>query len=180
MEQLAGLQQSLDSLFGTIRENSNKVSVTATISKDLNKLAHELNGLMGRFSFEKHQNAERVDHEKRCCPRAHNGLLAMLHAEGNSRIEGISSDFSMCGMQLRLPPGTKISKGDKREIDLFTPCGSVEEFKKQKPLQIRVEVIWARSQADSLACGLAFEKLKPEQNQRLEDCFKYFHKPSHY
>jgi hypothetical protein len=86
----------------------------------------------------------------------------------------------MCGMQLRLPPGTRIAKGDKREIDLFTPCASVEEFKKQKPLQIRVEVIWARSQADSLACGLAFEKLKADQQQRLEDCFKYFHKPSHY
>lgn len=182
MEQLGGLQGSLDSLFATIRENGNKVSVTATISSDLNKLAHELNSLMGRFTFEKHQSAHMIDHEKRRYPRAHNGLLIKLHGEGGSRVDGVSSDFSMCGMQLRLPVGTAVVAGKREHIDLFTPVASVEEYKRQRPLQLEVQFKWIKPGSDALVCGVEHdvEALNPEQQQRLKHCFDYFHKSSHY
>lgn len=180
MGRLGELQHRLDSLFTTIRENSNKVAVTATISTDLNKLAHELNRLMGRFTFEKQQRLGKVDHEKRCCPRAENGLLVLLQADGGSKVEGISKDFSMCGMQLRLPLGTAIQKGEDRQIEVYTTFTSQEEFRHQKPVLIDAQVIWVRQQADCCVCGLSYSGLSLEKQQRLESCFRYFQKPAHY
>ena len=180
MERLGELQHRLDSLFTTIRENSNKVAVTATISTDLNKLSHELNRLMGRFTFEKQQRLGKVDHEKRCCPRAENGLLVLLQADGGSKVEGISKDFSMCGMQLRLPLGTAIQKGEDRQIEVYTTFTSQEEFRRQKPVLIEAQVIWVRQQADCCVCGLSYSGLSLEKQQRLESCFRYFQKPAHY
>ena len=182
MERLRGLHDSLDSLFATIRENGNKVSVTATISSDLNKLAHELNGLMGRFAFEKHQQVNTIDNEKRRYPRARNGLLVKLYGEGGSRIEGVSSDFSMSGMQLRLPVGTNVAEGGRERIDLFTPVSSVEEYKRQQPLHLEVQFKWIKPGSDALICGVEYkaDALRPEQQQRLKQCFDYFHKQSHY
>lgn len=180
MNRLTELQQSLSSLLTSLHDNSAKVSVTATISGDLNRLAHDLNQQMGIFSFEKQHCAARRDNEKRRYPRAHNGLLVRITLCSNEVLEGISSDFSLSGMQLRLPRGAHLRKGEQHQIQLFTPCNSADDYTRQTPLTLTGTIVWTRETGENTVCGLDFIVLTAEQTQRLQHCLEYFHKPAHY
>ena len=180
MERLQQLQDSLDSLFVTIKDSGSKVGITATISTDLNLVTQEIVDLMANFTFDKHTVISGQDHEKRMSPRASNGLLTFVTCNGDKiEAEGITSDFSLTGVQLRLPAGSSLTSSTIA-LDIMTPFDSLEEYQRQKPLRLEARVVWNRTKDANDLYGLKFQGLNAQQQQRLEACFDYFGKNAHY
>jgi len=181
MEQLSTLQLSLDSLFHTIRDNGSKVGITATISSDLNKVTQEFNKLMTRFSFDTTTTILPNENENRLHPRAQNGLLVSVLREGQQTpAKGISSDFSLSGLKLRLPGSNDIANNETLELDIMTPFRSRDDFERQTPLRVAARVVWSSKEEANSLYGLHFIDATPQQLQRIESCFAYFHKNSRF
>jgi methyl-accepting chemotaxis protein len=181
MERLQQLQGSLDSLFETIKESGSKVGITATISTDLNQVTQEIIKLMDNFSFDTRTLVTPSAHEQRQYPRAKNELLTFVLCNGHTlAAEGITSDFSLSGLQLRLAAGSTIASGSLLTLEIMTPHDSLEEYQRQEPLRVQARVVWRRAQATNTLYGLEFQTLTPAQERRLEDCFEYFGKNPRY
>jgi methyl-accepting chemotaxis protein len=180
MDRLQQLQDSLDYLFVTIKDSGSKVGITATISTDLNKVAKEIVQMMGNFSFDTNAPPSDQDHEQRMNPRANNGLMTYVICNGEKiGVEGVTSDFSMSGVQLRIPLGNPIPAASIA-IDIMTPYERLDEYQRQKPLRLEVVVAWTRSTSEHLLYGLNFKSLSHQQQKRLEECFRYFGKTPRY
>lgn len=180
-EQLSTLQQSLDSLFSTIRDNGSKVGITATISEDLNKVTHEFNTLMSQFTFDTSLVITPKDHEKRRAPRTQNGLLVTLNSPAFSKpVKGITKDFSLTGMQLRLPDEIELPKGTVVELEVMLPCETLSKYEKQTPVYLAAKVVWCRMEGKKSSMGLDYSGIAKDQEERLIKCFSYFHKNSSY
>ena len=181
MERLGELQNSLDSLFETIRESGSKVGVTATISTDLNQVTKQIVALMANFTFDTHTEIAENDHEHRRSPRAHNGLLTFVTCNGDKiEAEGVTSDFSLTGVQLRLPVDTVMPEVSRLTLEVMTPFDSLEQYQGQKPLRLTARVVWSRKSGANLLYGLKFLSVDPAQQKRLEACFAYFDKNARY
>ena len=181
MERLQQLQGTLDSLFETVKESSSKVGITSNISADLNVVSQEILKLMSHFSFDTHTIITPALSEHRRDPRAENGLLVIVSAEGhNSRTEGVTSDFSVSGMQLRLPAGSMPPAASAWTLDIMTPYDSLEEYAHQQPLRLEARVIWSRRDGPNTLYGLEFQSVSHEQKSRLEQCIRHFGKNPHY
>ena len=176
MERLKQLQDSLDLLFETVKESGSKVGITATISTDLNQVTQEIIKLMDKFRFDRQMMTTPAEHELRRHPRAKNGLLAWVCSDGKRIAEGITSDFSLSGVQLRLPLDSMIGVGARITLEIMTPHSSIEEYQNQHPLRTEAHVVWRRATGSHTLYGLEFEKLTSEQESRLARCFEYFSK----
>lgn len=181
MERLHALQQSQEWLFATIKESGSKVGITATISNDLNKLTKEFNRLLDSFTFAADTTIPPASVEKRRSPRAENGLLVLLRQDQDAApIKGITSDFSMTGIRLRLSESMELARGTGVGLEVMTPSGSLREYGNQKPLTCSARVVWSIQEGEGTVCGLEFDGLSPEQKQRLEGCFRHFRKNAYF
>jgi len=177
MDRLSELQQSQESLFHTIKDNGAKIGVTATISEDLNAVTKQFNRLLDNFTFKTETEIGRADKENRRFPRANNGLLVLVRQPGSQQeTKGITSDFSMTGLQLRISDRNELERGSEVDLDIMTPSSSLDDYEHQMPLKVKARVVWCRSQGTGTACGLEFKSLEPAQLQRLESCFRHFKK----
>lgn len=182
MQRLEQLQVSLDSLFETIKESGSKVGVTAAISTDLNQVTKEIIQLMSNFTFDTTNFVQSTDHENRKDPRAQNGLLTIvIECDGSKiNVEGITSDFSMSGLQLRLPATAELKKNSQLTLEIMTPHDSLNAYQKQQPLRLDSKIVWIKGQGLNALYGLEFLHLNNQQTKRLEECFGYFSKNARY
>jgi methyl-accepting chemotaxis protein len=181
MKRLQQLQGSLESLFTTLKESSSRVGITATISTDLNQVTQKIVKLMENFTFDTRTVITASDGELRRYPRAKNELLTFVRCDGQAvEAEGITSDFSLSGLQLRLPAGSTIPSGSMLTLEIMTPHDSLEEYQRQQPLKVQAEAVWHRAHAANTLYGLEFRNVTPAQQQRIEACFQYFGKNSRY
>jgi len=172
---LKQLQQRLDSFFMTLKESSSKVAVTATISADLKASAKEINELMGKFVFNEAYKANRADHEKRRTPRATNGLLTTLLCENPAmEVLGVTSDFSLVGMKLRVPTALDLKPKTPVSITIKTPEKTDIAFKAQVPLTLQGLIVWTRQEGLATIYGVEFKNIDHVQKQRITACFEYF------
>jgi len=175
------LQGSVNALFETICDSASKVGVTATISADLNRMASDINALMEGFTFDAHCHVEARANEKRLHPRAEIGLLTYVWCDGKKlEAKGVTSDFSLTGMQLRMPTGTGFVASSKLRVDIMTPYDSAEEYRRQQPLNIGVRMVWHREEAKNTLFALEFQDMTGAQHSRIENCFTYFKRNARY
>ncbi|MBJ6727393.1 methyl-accepting chemotaxis protein [Geomesophilobacter sediminis] len=181
MERLQSLKGSQESLFYTIEDNGSKVGVTATISADLNEVTKEFNRLLETFTFNTQAIIAPSQNEKRRHPRAQNGLLVEVHQEGIlPHLKGVTKDFSLSGLQLRLSGERAIDTGRMVELLIMPPSLSVEEFGRQAPLTVMARVVWSRSETTGSTCGCEFANVTPAQLRGIESCFAHFKKNSRF
>ena len=175
------LQECLDSLFGTIRENGLKVGVTSTISSDLNLASTQINNLMTKFTFRKEASLRLEHQEKRQHPRRSNGMLTFVHCDGvKIDAEGLTEDFSLSGVKLRLPADSVTSSASSFHLEIMTPFRRFEDFQNQQPLRLDAKVVRRGREGNNIVFGLEFQNPTREQTQRLEACFEHFNKEARY
>ena len=180
MGRLESLHESVDALSEAISDSASKVGVTATISADLNRMAHDINALMRGFTFDATFRDAPKEHEKRRTPRAKIGLLTSIWC-GDRKIEekGVTSDFSLSGVKLRLPKGTDLSASTLR-LEIMTPYDSHEDYQQQSPLSVEARMIWQRQDGDDMLYALEFVNSNRATEKRLEECFAYFNRVARY
>jgi methyl-accepting chemotaxis protein len=176
MEQFQLLRSTLDQLFETLNASSSKVETTATIGDDLYRITEKLNALMRGFRFNHYTPHQKVENEKRKHPRAENSLLVKVHHHGHTT-EGISSDFSLSGIQVRLCE--PIGRDESISMDVYLPHDDLDQYASQEPLQVQGRVAWHRpdeKEAGRHYIGVKFENVDDYGKKRLEKCFAYFNK----
>jgi methyl-accepting chemotaxis protein len=130
---------------------------------------------MAGFTFESSKLIEAAQHEKRHFPRAQNNLLVGI-LQGDTRQEGVSSDFSLTGLRLRLPRA--LDEGQPIELSLFLPHDDINHYAKQEPLRIKGRITWQRKEGDKFTYGVEFISPTESQLQMIKKCFAFFDKNS--
>lgn len=178
---LQALQQTLDRLFETLGESASKVETTAAIGDDLYKVTEKLNRLMAGFTFHHDAVLQKNSHEKRRFPRAQNSLLVKVRNE-SGLMEGISSDFSLSGIQLRV--SEPLDQPQNCELLVYMPKADIGQYETQTPLSLRARVAWDRHEQhrgrEQFVYGMEFVELSDSARAQLRAGFDFFRKnPEH-
>lgn len=180
-QQLDALQQTLDSLFATLGESSSKVETTAAIGDDLFNVTEKMKKLLSGFVFDYEERIEQQQHEQRQYPRAQHSLLAKI-PQGHSHIEGISSDLSLSGIQLRMP--LALDENDEVAMKLYLPYDDIQEYENQIPMQFSGHIVWSKEEERNgrhqYIYGIEFVDLNEEQRRQIELAFNFFSKNAEY
>jgi len=174
LDQFRLLQQTLDTLFQTLRESSNKVEVTAAISDDLRSVAARLNTIMARFSFTHSTLIDKAQNEQRRAPRLQSNLRVLVEQRGE-RFEGVTSDVSLVGARLRLR--RSIASDQTLTVLIYLPAEEMALYEQQAPLKVSGRVAWSEGgSGEDCVCGVEFFELDEQQRAGLARCFEYFGK----
>ena len=173
LEQLVQLKQTLDKLFETMGESSSKVETTATIGEDLLGVTDRINELLAEFTFNHDEVIERDQNEHRDYPRIHEHLLVKIDNNGHM-IEGVSNDFSLSGIQIRLH--NRIPERENVELKLYKPFDDAQQYEQQIPLKFNGAVQWEREADGYYIYGLKYNEITSEHKQFMQACFNYFNK----
>ncbi|HOG03792.1 MAG TPA: methyl-accepting chemotaxis protein, partial [Accumulibacter sp.] len=174
LDQFRLLQQTLDTLFQTLRESSNKVEVTAAISDDLRSVAARLNTIMARFSFTHSTLIDKAQNEQRRAPRLQSNLRVLVEQRGE-RFEGVTSDVSLVGARLRLR--RSIASDQALTVLIYLPAEEMALYEQQAPLKVSGRVAWSEGgSGEDCVCGVEFFELDEQQRAGLARCFEYFGK----
>jgi methyl-accepting chemotaxis protein len=167
------LQKTLEELFSTLHESSDKVETTAIIGDGLHKVTGKMNQLMAGFTFNHSQSILAEQHEKRTAPRASNRLLVRVE-QGDLAMECCSLDFSMSGIRLQM--NKKLDRTNPIMMELYLPQDDLAQYRTQKPVRVPGKISWQRVEDDKYVCGVAYENVTGEVERGLRECFKYYNK----
>lgn len=174
LDQFRLLQHTLDTLFQTLRESSNKVEVTAAISDDLRSVAARLNAIMARFSFTHSPVIDKAQNEQRRAPRLQSNLRVLVEQRGE-QFEGVTSDVSLVGARLRL--GRSIASDQTLTLSIYLPADDMALYERQVPLKVSGRVAWSEGETgEDCTCGVEFFDLNEQQRAGLARCFEHFGK----
>lgn len=176
--QFATLRGNLGELFDTLQSNTSKVEVTANISDDLYKITQQLNGLIAGFRFE-HTVREiaRAPQEKRRNPRFEQSLLAQVK-NGDRVLDGVTSDLSLSGMQLRIHE--RLPEGEAVHFALVPPADDRGSYAQQLPIELSGRVCRLRVDDGSHYYGIEFIGLDQAKIAKLKACIEFFHRKAEY
>ena len=167
------LKKTLEGLFVTLHESSEKVETTAIIGDGLHKVTGKLNQLMAGFTFIHMHSIHTEQHEKRTAPRASNRLLVHV-VQGDLSMECCSLDFSLVGIRLQM--NKKLDRTKPIEMELYLPQEDLRDYEKQRPVKLQGKISWQRVEEDKFVCGVAFEKVSADVGGKLRESFKYYNK----
>jgi len=178
MGQFEHLRETLNNLFTALQANAAKVEVTANIGDDLNKVTHRLNQLMTGFRFEHIvEDAARNDNEQRNYPRFEQSLLVRVLQSGE-KSDGISSDLSLSGMQLRTHE--KLNPRQTIQLDILLPQPNRAAYDTQQPLRMNGRIARYWSTEENYFYGIEFIDIAKTERDKLKRCFDFFNKKSEY
>ena len=176
-QQLVALKETLNSLFETLGESSSKVETTAAIGDDLFGVTEKMKKLLAGFSFNYEETIEQQQHEQRQHPRAQHSLLAKIK-KGHLQMEGITSDLSLSGMQLRVPD--KLDELDNVHMKMFLPYTDIHQYEKQIPMTFTGKVAWSKEDEkhgrQQYIYGVEFTNINEQQQQHIKQAFEFFSK----
>ncbi|MCE1172830.1 MAG: methyl-accepting chemotaxis protein [Azovibrio sp.] len=175
--ELDRLQQTLEALFSTLHESGSKVDATAAIGDTIFQVSERLNQTMGGFKFHREIQGSRPAGDKRAYPRAENSLRVNVQYQ-DSLLEGVSLDISLSGLRLAL--AGELPEDVELGLEVFLPRNSLEEFRNQRPLQVRGLVMWRRREGEGFLYGIRFEQVSQADRQALRQAVAYFNKPAEY
>ena len=175
--ELDRLQQTLEALFSTLHESGSKVDATAAIGDTIFQVSERLNQTMGGFKFHREIQGSRPAGDKRAYPRAENSLRVNVQYQ-DSLLEGVSLDISLSGLRLAL--AGELPEDVELGLEVFLPRNSLEEFRNQRPLQVRGLVMWRRREGEGFLYGIRFEQVSQADHQALRQAVAYFNKPAEY
>ncbi len=181
MEQLAGLQATLEKLFATLNESSTKVETTAAIGNDLHRVTGTLTEAMSGFQFQRMIEVDAVKPagDKRRFPRLERGMLVLVASQdGDMKMESLATDLSLSGMKLIVPK--ELDKDRPVTLSVQMPADTLADYQNQKPLAIQARICWQRAEDGRHACGVEFRDLVGWQREELEKIFGFYHKAAVY
>ncbi|MDR2884208.1 MAG: methyl-accepting chemotaxis protein, partial [Deferribacteraceae bacterium] len=172
------LQNGLDSLFNTISETSDKIGITNSVSTDLTRLSAEFNSLMNSFKFTDEVMKEKagIDNARKH-PRVQNSLMMTVKKAGTVDVlNGISSDFSLSGLQMRINGNSNLTNKDTVELSIMLPYNTQHEYNNQTPLRVQATIVWKKEFGVEKLYGVKFINVASDFATKFDRAFKYFNK----
>ena len=103
-------------------------------------------------------------------------LVHVLQNEEKS--DGISSDLSLSGMQLRTHE--KLNPRQAVKLDILLPQANREAYETQQPLRIHGRIARYWSSEDNYYYGIEFVDIAEAERKKLKRCFDFFNKKAEY
>ncbi len=173
LEQFAMLEATLQTLFSILKDNGTKVDTTAAIGGDLRMVSGRLNKIMSGFKFNSEIVITAAQHEKRRNPRAQNTLRVKV-SQGESELEGLSSDFSLNGLRLKVSKG--LNEHEQLGLSIQLPAEDMVQYETQKPLQLKGRITWQGKEQENFLYGIEFLNVLESQQSLIKQCFAFFHR----
>ncbi|WP_047236598.1 methyl-accepting chemotaxis protein [Chromobacterium subtsugae] len=177
MQRLDTLRSTLAKLLDTMSDNALKVRTTGVISRDLYRVTGNLSQIMEKFRFDPNWTPTARSNEHRRHPRVNKNLLVQVDDGGQKR-DATTVDFSLTGLQLRLPMPLQAKAGSELPLSIQLPQDSIERYSKQQPLTLTAKLLWTRKTEEGELYGFSFGRPNPQQLAQLEQAFMFFcHNP---
>ncbi|MCW9025226.1 MAG: methyl-accepting chemotaxis protein [Gammaproteobacteria bacterium] len=180
-QQFLALKDTLNGLFETLGESSSKVETTAAIGDDLFNVTEKMKKLLSGFVFNYEEMIEQQQHEKREHPRAQHSLLTKIN-NGSGHIEGITTDLSLSGIQLRLP--SEVKDAENVVMKIYLPYADIKQYKQQTPMCFSGKVVWSKldekNHREQYSYGIEFTNVSEEQRHQIKQAFEFFSKNIEY
>ncbi|MFE8070893.1 methyl-accepting chemotaxis protein [Marinobacteraceae bacterium S3BR75-40.1] len=178
-DQIQGLddvRDTLQTLFGTLRENAQKIGNTANIGDALFSLNGDLQGQLKGMTYREVNAADNPPpgvHERRAAPRVPGHLLVTAEVDGE-RLEGMSRDISMTGMQLLLKH--RLGEGQKLRLGIRLPTEDTHDFQHQDVCTLQGNIVRMQEQDNRYQYGIHFDALNHSEKKALERCIDFFNR----
>lgn len=170
LEQFESLQESLDRLFQILVENTCKISSTADIGDSLYNVTNNLKAVMAGFVANSDREHNR-EAEQRVAPRMSGNF--MVRVQFNDRdLAGMSEDFSMTGMRLRL--AEPIEEGCEVQLVLRLPGASPGDRMDASTAIVNAAPVWHRSDGTQHIYGMNFTGNEGNRRVQLRNFVEYF------
>ena len=173
IENLRVLSDTLDKLFSTLTESSMKVEITANIGGNLYLVSNRLNELMADFVFKPSVTNEGIANDKRKSPRVKESLLVKI-TQDDMKLEGLTRDFSLIGMQFILTH--KLNTEKNLNVGIYLPSGNKEKYQNQMPVEIMGQVVWQRQEGRNFHSGIQFINVGAKEQRYLQECYEFFNR----
>ena len=173
------LEIRLTTLAETLSANALKVHTTGAIGQDLYQVTERLRKLIQHFQFDQSQVVEPIPNEHRQTPRYANHLLVRIDDRGTER-DALTADFSMTGLQLRLPQTISTPVGGTVSMKIIPPADKFDSYAAQPSLSLSGTIRWQRACEDGVHYGIEFTDCDIGKQQQLTRCFDYFNESPNY
>jgi methyl-accepting chemotaxis protein len=179
MSQFGVLQETLETLFFTMRENGTKVEATAAIGEDLRRATARMNEIMSGFTFSHEKPSNTDQNEQRAVPRSESSMLLKI-TQGGQKLDAISQNISMTGIKLSLPKPMETNL--PVEIAIFLPKDDLRAYETQSPIVLKGRVVWQNTQDGRNRCiaGVEFVNLSETDRYKIQQCFKFFNESAEF
>lgn len=178
-QKLDSLQSELSQLFEVLTVSAEKASSTSLVASDLHLISDKLEQLLHKFDTDNIADIARKTKEQRDFPRIDNQIKIEL-CQGTRKIEGLSQDISMSGLQIKSTDALFATEKDisnkKVKVSLFVPQQSLSD--KIESFDVSSNIIRIEKRADAVYYGISFNQLSSTQQAKLKQIFEYFAKSS--
>ncbi|WP_174874445.1 methyl-accepting chemotaxis protein [Vogesella oryzae] len=179
MSKLRHLEACLQELLHTLEMNTTEIRTTSVVSADLFQVAERLRQIMQNFHFEDAPKPQPAANELRREPRVAHNLLVTVD-DGHCSQLATTADFSMSGMQLRVPAQLQVREGERVHLLIRIPHEEREVYDEQEPLAVAARILRKTDGKDSCNYGLEFVALDAGKRAQLQRCFDYYKQSPEY
>lgn len=95
-------------------------------------------------------------------------------AAGGEQQEGLTADFSMTGMRLRVGTPLAAQEGARVAMELLIPYDNMSQYQKQTPIMLQGIIKWQREENGQICYGIEYEKVGNREREDLQRCFDFF------
>ncbi|MFZ4536793.1 methyl-accepting chemotaxis protein [Propionivibrio sp.] len=174
LDQFGRLESTMETLFSILKDSGSKVETTAAIGDDLRQVTGRLNNIMSGFTFKSRIVIATAQHEKRRVPRAQNSLRVKTSQNSGKPVEGLSSDFSLTGLRLRITQ--PMNEREPVDLYMYLPNDDLKQYENQTPLSLKGRISWQRKEGSNYFCGVEFVNLDEDKRNMIKKCFAFFNK----
>lgn len=178
-QKLDSLQNELSQLFEVLTVSAEKATSTSLVASDLHLISDKLEKLLHKFDTDGVADVSRETQELRSFPRIDNQIKIELH-QGTRKIEGLSQDISMSGLQIKSTDSLFVTEKDisnkQVKVSLFIPQQSLTD--KIESFDVSSNIIRVEKRTDGIYYAISFSQLNNTQRAKLKQIFEYFAKAS--
>jgi methyl-accepting chemotaxis protein len=179
MSKLSELHSRLEALFAMITQSGSKITVTKGISQDLYQVTEHLTAVMAYFRFDRTSVVAPRANEHRKDPRVSKHLMVRVEV-GGEMLEGLTADFSMSGMRLRVDKPLDVQANAVIDLQLLIPYDNKEEYLNQTPIPLQGRLKWHNEEDGQTCYGVEYVRVGNRERADLQRCFDFFDHASSY
>ncbi|MGX5173969.1 methyl-accepting chemotaxis protein [Aliikangiella sp. IMCC44653] len=175
LEQFGELENTLQHLFTTLKENSAKISNTANISRALFNLTERLRAQFAGLEF--HHTIkieEKVAGDRRNNGRKVGSLLVVVSKSGK-QWEGLSLDISQTGIKFIV--NSQFAKDETLTLNIKPPADALDEYLHKLPIKLQAKVVWVKADKElpgHFQYGMHYINVSSEQREAINHCCQFY------
>jgi methyl-accepting chemotaxis protein len=171
MQQLQLLQQKLERLFETLREDGSRAGAVSINARVLYKITENVNQSLAKFTTYSRHLVDPVANERRHDKRTE-GCLRVEVGQDLKKYEGVTSNI--CSDSLGLELSRPLNMALAVTLTIFLPYKSLADYKSQTPLVVDAKLTREDINGQIYCYGVEISSNKEQAKQQLGQAAAFF------